>query len=185
MISTNEIMKDTERKIIDILKRYYEIQNSIEILEEQVKLLGELLRSNDLTSLFEKREGDGSYNGDSDVEKEVLFKEAIEKAVEAKRAEVKRDIERLKQAISIKKSVIHMIDKILTSRELNKDEKELIKLFYIDKKYNKDNNNDIVEKFNQGKKYIYSNIRIEQLRDKAVNIISCKFVSIRYLLNEV
>jgi hypothetical protein len=83
------------------------------------------------------------------------------------------------------KKVIKMIDRILTSKELNQDQKELIKLYYIDKKYNKDNNNDIVDKFNQNKKYIYSNIRIEQLRDKAVNIISCKFVSIRYLLKEV
>jgi hypothetical protein len=186
MISTNEIMKDTEKKIRDILQRYYEIQNSIEILEEQVELLEELLRSNDLTSLFDKREGDGSYNGDSDVEKEVLFKEAIEKAIEYKRQEIKRDIARLKTAISIKRKVMKMIDKILTSRELDSEQKELISLYYIDKKYNKDSNNDVVNKFKQGKKYInYSDVRIEQLRNRAVSIISRKFVSINHLLKEV
>ena len=181
----NDIVKDTEYKIKDILKRYHEILNSIDILQEQIELLEELLRSDDLTSLIEHKEGNGKYNNDSVVEKEVFFNEQIGMAIEQKRKEIKVDIMRIKTAVNIKKSVIRQIDRILTSKELSRDEKFLLQYCYIDKKSNNDNYNDIVNRFNQGKNYIYSEQRIYQIRDKALKTLSLKFVKINYLLKDV
>lgn len=181
----NDILIDTEKKIKSILQRYYEVCNSIEILEGQVNLLEEMLHSDDLTSLLDRKDGDGRYNNDSVVVKEAIFNEQIEIAIEFKRKEIKADITRIKTAISIKKSVINDINKILKSRELNQDQKELIQLCYIDKKYNKDSYTDIINKFNQGKKIIYSTTRIEQIRNYAITIIARKFIKINFLLNQV
>jgi hypothetical protein len=184
-MTEKDIVKDTEFKIKDILKRYHEIKNSIEILEDQIMLLEELLQSDDLTNLIEQKTGMGRYNNDSIVEKEVFFKEKIQKAIELKRREIKDSIIRLKDAARTKKRIINQIDNVLNSNALDKNERFLLKYYYIDKKINNDKASDIVNKYNQGKSYNYSEKHIERLRDNALKILSLKFVDINFLLKDV
>lgn len=181
-----DIIKDTEKKIKSILTRYYEILNSIEILEDTKRYLEDSLKNDDTIKLIEiKKSGMSVYNNDSAVEREAFYNIAINNVIEYKIKEIKAEIVRLDTAITQKKFVIDKIDKILASRQLDQDEKFLIKYCYIDKKYNKDSNNDIINRFNQGKKFVYTAERIYQIRDKAISLISAQFVSIRYRLNEV
>jgi hypothetical protein len=184
----NDILIDTEVK--NILKRYYEICNTIDILEDQVKLLEELLQSDDLTCLFDSRSGNGKFDDSSVVEKEVIFKEQIEKVAEIRRQEIRQEISRLKNTIKIKKIVMGKIDKVLNSREFNKDQLFVLQYYYIDKNYNNDKNVDVVNKFNQqknrnGVKYIYSDKYVENLRDKALKKLSLQLENINYLLKYV
>lgn len=180
-----DIVKDTENMLKDILTRKHDIDATIGLLKAQVELLKELLQSDDLTSLLDRKEGDGRYNGDSVVEKEVFFNEQIEKAIEFKRREIKQDIKRLETAIRIKESVMSQLENYLKSDALDANQKILIKYCYIDKKTNNDNYNDIVSRFNQGKRFEYSIKRIEQIRNSAIVLIAEKFIKIRHLLREV
>lgn len=181
----NDAVKDTENMLKDILTRKHDIDATIEMLKAQVELLKELLRDNDLTSLIESKQGTGAYNNNSPVENEVFFNEQIEKAIEFKRKEIKADIKRLETAIRIKESVMNQLNDYLKSDALDANQKILIKYCYIDKKTNNDNYNDIVSRFNQGKRFEYSIKRIEQIRNSAIVLIAEKFIKIRHLLKEV
>lgn len=181
----NDIVKDTENKMKDILIRKHDIEATIRLLKAQVELLKDLLRDNDLISLIEPKQGSGRYNNDSVVEKEVFFKEQIERAVEDKIKEIKADIKRLETSIRIKESVINQLNEYLKSDALDNNQKQIIQYCYIDKKINNDSYNDIVNRFNQGKKFTYSFEFIRDKRNLAINKIASKFVEIRHLLKEV
>jgi hypothetical protein len=112
------IVKDTEKKIKSILTRYYEILNSIEILEETKTYLEESLKSDDTIKLIEiKKTSTGKYNPDSVVEKEALYNIEINKVIEFKIREIKTEIARLTTMINNKKFIINRIDKILSSKQ--------------------------------------------------------------------
>lgn len=170
---------NTRTKIIDILKNYHEIKNKIKALQSQIAVYKEMLQSVDLIESFEIKTSSGFYNNDSVVEKEMLFNLSIEKRTQEKIMLIKKDIKKFELEVNINKAIISTVNTTLNS--LHKHDKELIILFYIDRKRNNDKFLDVCNKYNQGKQYLLSVSRIQQKVLEITNAIALKLMNIQIL----
>jgi hypothetical protein len=85
--------------------------------------------------------------------------------------EIKSEISVFSEELRIKKSVISMISKLSSSKELSKNEKFLIWYCYIDKDFNQDTFDTILKKFNKKNKKNYTFDNMIRIRDRALNYI--------------
>jgi hypothetical protein len=83
---------------------------------------------------------------------------------------IKADIERYQKALDIKKAILLMVDDIM--KDMNSDYRLLIKLCYTERKITRDRFEDIVNRFNEGRRIKYSGKHIVNFRDNAVFIIA-------------
>jgi hypothetical protein len=175
MICKDKLLEDTRKKAIDILTRYHEWKTYIKIKESEIKNLKEIvLSSEELIDLYDCSEGDlyrmYCYNNDSIVEIEVFKSLRREKKRAVKIRLIKKDIENYQSNVNIIKAILLMIDDIM--KDMNSDYRLLIKLCYTERKITRDRFEDIVNRFNEGRRIKLTDKRVTQLKNEAVLIIA-------------
>lgn len=175
ILRRNQHLEEIRKKVIDILKRKHDLEAYVKMKKDEIMYLTQIvLPSDELVDLYECPEDVlykiYCYMNITPVEREVFKNGTREKKRAIKRALIKKSIETSKSNLGIKEAILLMIDDTLNN--MNSDYLLLIKLCYTERKITRDRFEDIVERFNDGRKNKLASKTIEQYRDEAILIIT-------------
>jgi hypothetical protein len=164
MSTIDKTKTDIKAKVIDILKNKRILEADIEVLKENKKMLTEFKYSSDdvIIAMIEDdySRGNGAYNGDDIVVREVLHNEAskeiTQRKIKKKREQIESDIEKCESILRYKKRLLNVIK--ITLNSLSEDDKLMIELNYIDRNFRKYSWLDIVNNYNENriKRHLFS-----------------------------